>query len=87
MHISFTNYTFDPEFKSMYFMFSNLPNGAVIEIAKIANLSITTISKYINGKKVRKSTETQILEAIEKYLKETNERQRQATERIKELLQ
>ena len=67
-------------------IYSNLPNGAITEIAKIANLSNATTGKALSGKKVRESSKIKALQALEKYLKQKKELEEQAKESIKQLL-
>ena len=67
-------------------LYNSLPNGAVKEIAKIANINIITMSKVINGKKVRQSSKIKVLKAIEQYLKQKQEQETQQQESIKQLL-
>ena len=67
-------------------LYNSLPNGAVKEIAKIANINIITMSKVINGKKVRQSSKIKVLKAIEQYLKQKQEQETQLQESIKQLL-
>jgi bacterial regulatory proteins, lacI family len=67
-------------------LYKSLPNGAVKEIAKIANINIITMSKVINGKKVRQSSKIKVLKAIEQYLKQKQEQETQLQESIKQLL-
>ena len=63
------------------------PRGLFKEVAKATNISYNAVRYYAKGNGSDKQKETLVLEAIEKLLSSYHERQKQATERIKELLQ
>lgn len=70
---------------SISYIKSQLPHGAMSEIAKRTKLSIYTISTVLSGK--RKSTkEILILNTIADYLTELKDKEREALERVNAIL-
>lgn len=63
-----------------------LPNDFTKEISDITGLSKSTIAKYLQGKEINTEYYDRILEALEIYLIEHEERTRRITQIIKKLI-
>lgn len=63
-----------------------LPSDFTREISDITGLNKSTITKYLQGKEIKEEYYDKILEALEIYLIEHEERSKRITQIVKQLI-
>lgn len=65
---------------------SKLPNGAITAISKESGLSQPMIQRVLNGKGVSVDNMPKVLNAVAAYLEVQNQKEKEATDRVKAVM-